>query len=81
MDKVIEAFIGAVCIISGIILYGFVHLIAGSYFSNTRGWSSPPSGGYLTALNHTAGTIPAIIAIALFVIGLALLNKTYKNLK
>lgn len=40
-----------------------------------------PPGKYIQALNDTAGTIPALIAIVLFLIGIAILSKAYKNLK
>jgi len=80
LDKGIKAFIGAVCTLSGIILFGFVHLVIGSYLPNMTGWGSPP-GKYIGGLNETAGTIPAIIAIILFVIGIAILSKVYKNLE
>lgn len=79
MDKGIKAFIGAVYTVSGIILFGFVHLVVGSYLPNMGGWGIPP-GKYIEGLNETAGTIPAIIAIILFVIGIAILSKAYKNL-
>ena len=78
MDKGIKAFIGAVCTVSGIILFGFVHLVVGSYLPNMTGWGSPP-GKYIEALNDTAGTIPVIIAMILFVMGIAILNKVYKS--
>ena len=78
MGKVINAFIGAICMLSGVILYGFVHLVAGSYLPNMRGWSSPP-GKFLTALADTAGTIPALIAVILFAVGIFSLYKGYER--
>lgn len=80
MAQGIKALIGAICTISGIILFGFVHLVVGSYLPNMTGWGNPP-GKYIQALNDTAGTIPALIAIVLFLIGIAILSKAYKNLK
>lgn len=79
MDKAIKVFIGAVCTVSGIILFGFVHLVVGSYLPNMPGWSNPP-GKYIEALNDTAGTVPVIIAIILFIVGIAILRESYKKL-
>ncbi len=78
MDKWFKRFIGALSILTGTILYGFVHLSVSIYLPNLHGWSDPP-GKIITVLNTTGGTLPAIISIMLFFFGIVLLYIDYKE--
>ncbi|MBU9714038.1 hypothetical protein [Evansella tamaricis] len=65
-------FIGATLFISGIMLFGFVHLAIANYVPNMGGWSNPP-GKFATARAETMVNVPYFLSIILIIIGLLLI--------
>ncbi len=72
MDKGIKVFIGGIYMVSGILLYGFVHLAAVSNYG-TGTWSNKLVR-YLEAITDTAGLIPVVFALAFIILGLKKMN-------
>ncbi|WP_347860929.1 hypothetical protein U0355_09495 [Salimicrobium sp. PL1-032A] len=67
MNKSIKLF-GYVLFVSGIILFGIMHLAIASYIPDLTGWSNPP-GKLATVLDDIVGWVPYLLSIALFVVG------------
>ncbi|MFJ7973798.1 hypothetical protein [Psychrobacillus sp. NPDC096389] len=66
MNKSLKLF-GYVLFITGIILFGLMHLAIAIYIPNLSGWSPP--GKLATILNEIIGWVPYTLSIFLFVIG------------
>lgn len=67
MNKSLKLF-GYVLFISGIMLFGLMHLAIALFIPNLSGWSDPP-GKLATVLNEIIGWFPYTLSIILFVIG------------
>lgn len=71
MDKA-KLFIGALLFLSGIILFGMMHLAIAIYIPQMLNWSDPP-GKFISALNGISGWVPYLLSIVLMVIGLIMI--------
>jgi len=67
MNKRLNLF-GYVLFISGIMLFGLMHLSIALYIPNMSEWSDPP-GKLATVLNQIIGWVPYTLSIILFIIG------------
>ncbi|WP_404469606.1 hypothetical protein [Sutcliffiella horikoshii] len=67
MNKRLSLF-GYVLFISGIMLFGLMHLSIALYIPNMSEWSDPP-GKLATVLNQIIGWVPYTLSIILFIIG------------
>jgi vacuolar-type H+-ATPase subunit I/STV1 len=67
MNKSLKLF-GYVLFISGIMLFGLMHLAIALFVPNLSGWSDPP-GKLVIVLNEIIGWVPYILSIILFIIG------------
>ncbi|WP_284141135.1 MULTISPECIES: hypothetical protein [unclassified Virgibacillus] len=73
-------FLGAVFLISGVFLYGIIHLAIANYVPSIGGWSEPP-GKFKQVRDDIMVNIPYFLSIAFILIGLVLLFlKEIKNL-
>ncbi|MBB6452601.1 hypothetical protein HNQ94_001047 [Salirhabdus euzebyi] len=61
-------FLGALFFISGILLYGIVHLAIANYVPNMGGWSTPP-GKFAIARDDTMLNVPYFLSIILIIVG------------
>lgn len=59
---------GYVLFISGIMLFGLMHLSIALFIPNLSGWSDPP-GKLAIVLNEIIGWVPYTLSIILFIIG------------
>lgn len=71
MDKA-KLFIGALLFLSGVILFGMMHLAIAIYIPQMLNWSDPP-GTFISALNGISGWVPYLLSIVLMVIGLIMI--------
>ncbi|KAB2334443.1 hypothetical protein F7731_14610 [Cytobacillus depressus] len=71
MKKSLQKF-GYVLFISGIFLFGLMHLAIALFIPNLTGWSDPP-GKLTTVLNEIIGWVPYTLSIILFSIGALIL--------
>lgn len=67
MKKNLQKF-GYVLFISGIFLFGLMHLAIALFIPNLMGWGDPP-GKLVTVLNEIIGWVPYTLSIILFSIG------------
>lgn len=67
-----SAFLGAVLLIAGVILFGFTHLAIANYVPNMGGWSEPP-GKFSQARDAIMVNVPYFLSILFILIGLVLL--------
>ncbi|UUV23085.1 MULTISPECIES: hypothetical protein [Lysinibacillus] len=67
MKKNLQKF-GYVLFISGIFLFGLMHLAIALFIPNLTGWGDPP-GKLVTVLNEIIGWVPYTLSIILFSIG------------
>ncbi|WP_407271163.1 hypothetical protein [Radiobacillus sp. PE A8.2] len=65
-------FIGASLLLSGAVLFGFMHLAIANYVPNMGGWSDPP-GKFNQVLRDTMITFPYYLGLILILTGLVLL--------
>ncbi|MBG9456502.1 hypothetical protein ABE61_21425 [Lysinibacillus sphaericus] len=71
MEKSLQKF-GYVLFISGIFLFGLMHLAIALFIPNLTGWGDPP-GKLATVLNEIIGWVPYTLSILLFSIGALIL--------
>jgi hypothetical protein len=67
MKKDLQLF-GSILFISGIILFGIMHLAIALSIPNLGGWSDPP-GKFVMVLNEIMGWVPYVLSITLMLIG------------
>ena len=63
---------GNVLFISGILLFGLMHLAIALFIPNLSGWSDLP-GKLVTVLNEIIGWVPYTLSIILFIIGASII--------
>ena len=63
---------GNILFISGILLFGLMHLAIALFIPNLSGWSDPP-GKLVTVLNEIIGWVPYTLSIILFIIGASII--------
>ena len=71
INKSLKLF-GNVLFISGILLFGLMHLAIALFIPNLSGWSDLP-GKLVTVLNEIIGWIPYTLSIILFIIGASII--------
>lgn len=71
MEKSLQKF-GYVLFISGIFLFGLMHVAIALFIPNLTGWGDPP-GKLATVLNEIIGWVPYTLSILLFSIGALIL--------
>lgn len=63
---------GNILFISGILLFGLMHLAIALFIPNLSGWSDLP-GKLVTVLNEIIGWVPYTLSIILFIIGASII--------
>lgn len=71
INKSLKLF-GNVLFISGILLFGLMHLAIALFIPNLSGWSDLP-GKLVTVLNEIIGWVPYTLSIILFIIGASII--------
>ena len=71
INKSLKLF-GNILFISGILLFGLMHLAIALFIPNLSGWSDLP-GKLVTVLNEIIGWIPYTLSIILFIIGASII--------
>ena len=71
INKSLKLF-GNILFISGIILFGLMHLAIALFIPNLSGWSDLP-GKLVTVLNEIIGWVPYTLSIILFIIGASII--------
>ena len=71
INKSLKLF-GNVLFISGILLFGLMHLAIALFIPNLSGWSDL-LGKLVTVLNEIIGWIPYTLSIILFIIGASII--------
>ncbi|PAV29676.1 hypothetical protein CIL05_09895 [Virgibacillus profundi] len=65
-----QLYIGLTVFVSGVILFGIMHLAVAVYLPHITGWGS--AGRFAAVLDEIGGWIPYILSIALMIIGLVI---------
>ena len=71
INKSLKLF-GNILFISGILLFGLMHLAIALFIPNLSGWSDLP-GKLVTVLNEIIGWVPYTLSIILFIIGASII--------
>ena len=66
MDKT-RMYIGLSVFVSGVILFGIMHLAVAVYIPHLMGWGT--GGKFVATLNEIGGWVPYILSIGLMIIG------------
>ncbi|MGE6256677.1 hypothetical protein ACQKCU_02025 [Heyndrickxia sporothermodurans] len=67
MNKSFQLY-GIILFLSGIFLFGIMHLAIALYIPHLGGWSDPP-GKLATVLEEISGRVPYLLSIAFMIIG------------
>ncbi|CAH8711182.1 hypothetical protein M5W83_28890 [Paenibacillus thiaminolyticus] len=70
---------GSIFLISGVILFGMVHMAIANYAPNMPGWSDPP-GKFSLAMEATMLIAPYVTGILFMIIGILLFLALYRDL-
>jgi hypothetical protein len=68
VDKRLLIF-GYVIFVSGIVLFGFMHVAIAAHIPSLTGWSDPP-GKLASVLNDIIGWVPYVLSIVMMIAGI-----------
>ncbi|RNA66993.1 hypothetical protein [Alteribacter keqinensis] len=63
---------GYVLFLSGLVLFGLMHVAIALYVPHLGGWGDPP-GKFVTVLNEIMGWVPYVLSVILMIVGAGIL--------